>query len=306
MPGNRRYNSTTPLLADSDRSDGPFKIDPNELGKLVDPKSQEQLEKLGGVKRICELLRVDPTTGLSPDEQSVEDGESFGDRKRAFGKNSKSYLELVVEAYYDKTLIMLTIAALVSLAVGLWEDYSPRHPADEPRIGWVEGTAILVAVAAVVFTNATNDYQKEIQFKKLNAKKEDRTVKVLRGGKEHQISVFDLNVGDILLLEPGDIIPVDALYLDGHNLACDESSATGESDTMKKREAPGDCFILSGSKVLEGVARVVVIAVGIIPDHNFLLRFLNLTRSKLVLRQDDDGMLSSIEMEAHTRALAHF
>ncbi|RUS17441.1 hypothetical protein BC937DRAFT_89982, partial [Endogone sp. FLAS-F59071] len=47
-----------------------------------------------------------------------------------------------------------------------------------------------------------------------------------------------------------------------HKLACDESSATGESDTMKKAdEATGDCFILSGSKVLEGVARVVVIAV---------------------------------------------
>lgn len=48
-----------------------------------------------------------------------------------------------------------------------------------------------------------------------------------------------------------------------HNLACDESSATGESDTMKKgKEATGDCFILSGSKVLEGVAKVVIIAVG--------------------------------------------
>lgn len=127
----------------------------------------------------------------------------------------------------------------------------------------VEGTAILVAVLAVVLTNAVNDYQKEAQFKKLNAKKEDREVKVLRDGKEKQISVYDLNVGDILMLEPGDIIPVDAIYLQGHNLACDESSATGESDTMKKQtEDKGDCFILSGSKVLEGVARVLVIAVG--------------------------------------------
>jgi Ca2+-transporting ATPase len=65
------------------------------------------------------------------------------------------------------------------------------------------------------------------------------------------------------MLEPGDIIPVDGLYLKGHNLACDESSATGESDTMKKQtDDKGDCFILSGSKVLEGVGSAVVIAVG--------------------------------------------
>jgi calcium-translocating P-type ATPase len=131
----------------------------------------------------------------------------------------------------------------------------------------VEGTAILVAVLAVVFTNAINDYQKEAQFKKLNAKKEDRVVKLLRGGKEQQINISEINVGDILLLEPGDILSVDGLYISGHNLACDESSATGESDTMKKTtEDEGDCFILSGSKVLEGVARVVVIAVG---EHSF-------------------------------------
>jgi Ca2+-transporting ATPase len=118
-------------------------------------------------------------------------------------------------------------------------------------------------VLAVVFTNAVNDYQKEAQFKKLNSKKEDRTVKVIRSGKEQQISVYDLNVGDILLLEPGDIIPVDGLFLSGHNVACDESSATGETDTVKKRpENEGDCFILSGAKILEGVGRCVVIAVG--------------------------------------------
>ncbi|RUS17440.1 hypothetical protein BC937DRAFT_89981 [Endogone sp. FLAS-F59071] len=227
MSANGRDSATTPLLSDSAHASGPFGIDSNELARLIDPKNPELLKRLGGVSRICTLLRVDPTTGLSPDEQSFEIGvdaakdKPFADRRRVFGENvlpaakSKSYIELVWEAYNDKTLIMLTIAAIVSLAVGIWEDYSPNHPQDEPRIGWVEGTAILVAVAAVVFTNATNDYQKEIQFKKLNAKKDDRTVKVLRGGKENQISVFDLNVGDILLLEPGDIIAVDALYLEG-------------------------------------------------------------------------------------------
>ncbi|CAG8599744.1 1774_t:CDS:2, partial [Ambispora gerdemannii] len=66
------------------------------------------------------------------------------------------------------------------------------------------------------------------------------------------------------LLEPGDIVPVDGIFLSGHNLTCDESSATGESDALKKNslDAGGDPFILSGSKVLEGVGKAIVIAVG--------------------------------------------
>lgn len=41
-------------------------------------------------------------------------------------------------------------------------------------------------------------------------------------------------VGDIALLEPGEIIPVDGIFISGHNVRCDESGATGESDAIKK------------------------------------------------------------------------
>lgn len=43
---------------------------------------------------------------------------------------------------------------------------------------WVEGVAIIVAVLIVVLVGSINDWQKEKQFRKLNAKKEDRYVKV--------------------------------------------------------------------------------------------------------------------------------
>ena len=104
-------------------------------------------------------------------------------------------------------------------------------------------------------------------------------------------------VGDVALLEPGEIIPCDGIFLSGHNVKCDESAATGESDAITKVSyvecimlktanaavrsnedgALGgelhemgmlshgghmDCFIVSGSKVLEGVGSYVVVAVG--------------------------------------------
>jgi Ca2+-transporting ATPase len=80
--------------------------------------------------------------------------------------------------------------------------------------------------------------------------------------------VYDILVGDVLHMEPGDLIPADGVFISGHNIKCDESSATGESDQMKKTNAEQvlrllerghndskdlDCFIISGSKVLEGV-----------------------------------------------------
>ncbi|CAO3600997.1 unnamed protein product [Absidia cylindrospora] len=244
----------------------------------MDPKNPQLLRELGGVKGVCDKLQVDPSQGLSVDEDKYRSSATaFQARQEVFGRNvlpeasTKSFLELLWAAYNDKTLIMLTIASIVSLAIGIWEDYSPSHNPDEPRVGWVEGTAILLAVLAVILTNAINDYEKEKQFKKLNAKKEDRTVKVIRNGREREISVYDVQVGDVLMLEPGDILAVDGLFLEGHNVACDESSATGESDTMKKKPFTGqddnvDCFLLSGSKVLEGVGRCVVVAVG---EHSF-------------------------------------
>ena len=79
-------------------------------------------------------------------------------------------------------------------------------------------------------------------------------------------------------MEPGEVVPCDGIFLSGHNVKCDESGATGESDAIKKlsyedclkEEGAGggdhtkhtDCFMISGSKVLEGYGSYVVIAVG--------------------------------------------
>ncbi|KAJ2164489.1 plasma membrane calcium, partial [Coemansia sp. RSA 353] len=233
-----------------------------------------KLQELGGAAQICKKLQVDPKVGLRQREQIGASGEHYDEpfqaRRAAFGRNTLpdasvvTFWQLLYAAYNDHTLIMLTIAAAVSLAVGIYDDMLGSHKDDEVKVGWVEGAAIFLAVLVVCFTNAINDYQKEKQFQKLNAKKEDRTVKVRRDGGEVEIGVQELNVGDILLIEPGDIIPVDGVYLDGHNMTCDESSATGESDAVKKgtTDEGRDPFVLSGAKVLEGVGSMVVVAVG--------------------------------------------
>ncbi|CAO3614648.1 unnamed protein product [Cunninghamella echinulata] len=228
-------------------------------------------------------------------------------RVAIFGNNvlppvkSKSIFELMWIAFKDKTLILLTVAAAVSLAVGLYEDIAqPERDAQGnklPGVKWVEGVAIIVAICIVVLVGSVNDFQKEKQFRKLNAKKEDREVKCTRDGVIKMISVHDVLVGDILHLEPGDIVSTDGIFIEGHNLKCDESAATGESDAVRKQpwetcyklmqpstndsaldnnnssnnekkpqhesKSTPDPFILSGSKVIEGVCTYLVTGVGI-------------------------------------------
>ncbi len=297
---------------DFEVSNNPFAFSPGQLNKLLNPKSLSAFKALGGLKGLERGLRTSLTAGLSVDETRVDGQVSyeeavaagsdkafsnvalgrsdsrgsvstrevkgqFEDRLRVYRDNRlpekkpDGILVLIWRAYNDRILILLTIAAVVSLALGIYESVDGGSGVD-----WVEGVAICVAIIIVVTVGAANDWQKERQFVKLNKRKDDREVKVMRSGKSLLVSVHDITVGDVLHLEPGDAIPADGVFITGHGIKCDESSATGESDQMKK--TPGDevwqriqdgtatskldPFIISGAKVLEGVGTYLVTSVG--------------------------------------------
>jgi Ca2+-transporting ATPase len=107
----------------------------------------------------------------------------------------------------------------------------------EAAVEWIEGVAITVAILIVVVVGALNDLQKEHQFAKMNKKKQDRSVKLIRSGLTQEVSVFSVLVGDVMHLEPGDLVPVDGVFIDGYNVRCDESSVTGESSMITKHAA---------------------------------------------------------------------
>lgn len=71
---------------------------------------------------------------------------------------------------------------MVSLTVGIYEDVNmieyDAFGNKIPGVKWVEGVAIIAAVVLVVVVGSVNDYQKEKQFRDLNAKKDDRLVLV--------------------------------------------------------------------------------------------------------------------------------
>ncbi|KAF1785221.1 P-type ATPase, cytoplasmic domain N [Phytophthora cactorum] len=101
---------------------------------------------------------------------------------------------------------------------------------------------------------------KEAQFRALNAVKEDEKIKVIRNGVPAEVSKFGLVVGDVVRVDLGDIVPADGIVFDQKELKLDESAMTGESDLMvKNTENP---FLLSGTKVMEGLGKMLVICVG--------------------------------------------
>ena len=221
---------------------------------------------------VTEKLHSDLKRGLTGDADDI------AARKLRYGINTLPHTEqtsfwtLLWEALQDRTLIILVIASLISIGIGVYEQVEMNHKAEEAeRAGlgpqpaelgsWVEGVAIMVAVFLVALVNSGNDYQKEKQFRKLNAKKEDREIRSVRNGIEMQLSIFEIVVGDILHVETGEVVPADGLFISGHNVKCDESGMTGESDAIRKGEN-ADPFMLSGTRVLDGVGTMLVINVG--------------------------------------------
>lgn len=274
--------STSPLTGDK------FPFSAEQL-ELHDPKSLKKLHEIGG-KRELELgLKTDSRRGIQEDESDLNRRvEKYGVNRLPI-KSQKGFFRLCFEALKDKVLILLSVAAVVSLALGLYETFGSGTEYDDegkaiPKVDWVEGVAIIVAIVIVVVVGALNDYQKERQFAKLNAKKEDYDVVVIRNGEEKMISINDLLVGDLINVETGDVVPADAVLVDG-DIECDESSITGESRTIKKvsvdralefyeSQLPTledlgssaikfkDPFLISDAKVLSGLGHAIVTAVG--------------------------------------------
>jgi Ca2+-transporting ATPase len=154
-------------------------------------ENREALDNLGGVDKLMALIGVNPATGLTHAQVQAQRAR-FGDN--CFPESPMdSYLELLLGALSDPTLIILTAAAAVSLIIGA---------ITEPEHGWIEGAAIFIAVFLVSNISAGNDYSKQLQFKALEASsaKDERT-SVLREGTIERINPKDLVVGDIIVLQ---------------------------------------------------------------------------------------------------------
>ncbi|XP_047202373.1 plasma membrane calcium-transporting ATPase 2 isoform X3 [Girardinichthys multiradiatus] len=250
-----------------------------ELRSLMELRGTEAVVKLqedyGAVEGLCKRLKTSPTEGLAVVQTDLDK------RREIFGgnlippKKPKTFLQLVWEALQDVTLIILEIAALISLGLSFYHPPGQTsgeacgtvaggvEDEGEADAGWIEGAAILLSVVCVVLVTAFNDWSKEKQFRGLQSRiEQEQKFQVVRGSQVIQLPVADILVGDIAQIKYGDLLPADGVLIQGNDLKIDESSLTGESDHVKK-SADKDPMLLSGTHVMEGSGRMVVTAVGV-------------------------------------------
>lgn len=323
---NLKDEETGDLGESAENYSSKFSLSPNFLHDLVSSKDTSRLQAIGGLAGLGNRLRTDLKRGLDVDEDAINvlpdskpeapkrrqslipivhehsDERGFSDRRHAYSDNRlpprkpKPFIRLVWDAFNDKLMFLLTFSAVVSLALGIYQSVNPSEPG--ANVEWVEGVTIVIAILIILMATATNDWQKNRKFEKLNKKKAERFVNVIRSGKIHNISTFDILVGDLVRLETGDVIPADGVLVEGFDVECDESSTTGESDLIEKspwnnphpseqtlRPSNIDPFILSGSKVANGVGTFVTTAVGINSSYGRVLMSLRDVPQETPLQQ---------------------
>lgn len=193
------------------------------------------------------------TDGLS-EAQVTDHREKYGENKLQ-EKKRKSTLLVFAEQFKDLLVIILIVAALISIATGD-----------------VESTVVILAVITLNAILGTVQYvkaEKSLEsLKKLSAP----VAKVIRDGQQLEIPASELVVGDIIKLEAGDVVPSDGRLLESYSLKINESALTGESEAVEKdpsvidseKVALGDQknMVFSSSLVTYGRGLAVITAVG--------------------------------------------
>jgi len=205
-----------------------------------------------GMEKIVTLLNANLQTGLA--EKDVEG------RIEKYGLNSyeeqkqKSIFLILFEQFKSPIIVLLVVAAGVS--------FSFQH--------WIEGFAII----GVIFITAALGFFMELQARKSmnELKKMDVSQsKLWRNNAINEIPSERIVPGDILLLEPGDIVPADGRIIELNQFEADESALTGESLPVSKKIeilAPdislGDSFnmVFKGTSIVKGNAKILVTGTG--------------------------------------------
>lgn len=211
----------------------------------------------------------------------TEEGLSASDASRLLqekGPNAltetkrKSVLQVFAEQFCDLLVIILIIAAVISIFSGN-----------------LESTIVIFAV--IILNAVLGTVQHEKAQKSLESLKSlsSPSAKVLRDGQKIEITSSEVVPGDILLLEAGDLVVADGRILDNYSLQVNESSLTGESTNVDKTDAllseemplaDRTNMVYSSSLVTYGRAVVLVTETGMDTEIGKIAALMNATKEK--------------------------
>ena len=184
----------------------------------------------------------------------------------------KSTLQVFLEQFCDLLVVILIIAALISMVSGN-----------------VESTVVILAV--IILNAILGTVQHAKAEKSLDSLKSlsSPNAKVLRDGQKVEIPSSKVVPGDILYLEAGDLVVADGRILENYSLQVNESSLTGESTNVDKSDGTlhSDCaladranMVYSSGLVTYGRAVVLVTATGMDTEIGKIAALMNATKEK--------------------------
>ena len=189
-------------------------------------KKEEYLAYHKSKEEVLNDLKVNPETGLSESEVKRRLEEN-GLNKMSDNKKSPFIIKFLKQ-FKEPLVIILLIAALISLAIFITNKCLGKH-SDE----YIDA---LVILAIVIINALIGSIQEDKAEKSLDALKSlsSPLANVLRDSKIVSVKSEELVVGDIVILEEGNIVPADIRLIESSNLKADESSLTGESVPVEK------------------------------------------------------------------------
>ena len=187
-------------------------------------------------------------TGLTSKE--VEISRKVNGSNKLTEIKRKTFLGLLLESLGDPIIKILMLALVIKI-VFLFKDFD-----------WFETIGILIAILLSSFISTISEYGSEETFKRLQEDSESVKVKVKRNGSVIEIPLDDVVVGDLVILESGDLLPADGRLISG-SLSVDESRLNGESKEQKKTcNNSKNAILYRGSVVYEGQGVMEVTLVG--------------------------------------------
>lgn len=219
----------------------------------------------------------------SPNGLSEQEAKS---RLEKYGENALKEGERLSAAtvffhqFKDLLVLILIAAAIISM---LSHEY--------------ESTIVILAVIlinAIIGTIQTVKAQKSLDsLKSLSTPK----ARVIRDGNKVEIPSNELTVGDILLVEAGDIVSADARILESHSLQVNESALTGEAVSVDKKAEAIDkenCplgdqtnMLFSSGLVTYGRAMAVITAIGMESEIGKIATLMNEAKERKTPLQED-------------------
>lgn len=171
-----------------------------------------------------------------------------------------------LEKFQDSTIIILLVAALLSIGVSVYEVYYHGRGSE----AFLEPMGILFAVLLATGLAFYFEQKADREFTILNKVNDDEPVRVIRNGHTMEVPKQSVVVGDIVVVESGDEVPADGELLNSVSLSVDESMLTGEpiasksaAPTASDSEATFPTnHLLRGTRVVEGHGVCRVFAVG--------------------------------------------